>query len=134
MSYADKRQLVTWNFDSTLAGAGGVAYADNADLSAIVVPIGREVEIQSMNGYVITASDGADFIELVKEDDTVLCKIALQTTGAKAAVLADGSTPATFPIRVAAQSVSALKVIKLKADGATDTSTSGTIQFEITGL
>lgn len=131
MGYADKRQLISLSINTADEAAAG---QDNDDIHAIVVPAGREVEIQSMNAYVHDASDGADFIELVKEDNTVLCKIALQTTGAKAAVLSDGTTAATFPIRVAPQAATGLKILKLRLDGTTDTSSKVSVQVEITGL
>ena len=131
MAYTDRPLL--WKFNVNTADSAG-AIADNTDIDGIVIPANREIEIQGMNGVVRAASDGADFIELVNEANTVLCKIALQTTGTKAAVNSDGSTPTTFPIRVAPQSTTALSTLKLRTDGATDTSTDVTIQVLITGL
>ncbi len=131
MGYADRPQLVTFDF-KTADMAGAVV--DNTDLFAIVIPAGKEVEIQSMAAYVRLASDGADFVELCKEDNTVIAKVSLASTGAKSALQTDGTTAQTFPQKVAPQSTTAAKVLKLRTDGATDTSTDVTVQFVITGL
>ena len=131
MSYADKMVVVN-HFIKTADMAA--APSDNDDLFHIMVPAGREVEIQAVLGYVAAASDGADFVELVKEDNTVLCKIALQTTGKKAAVNSDGSTATTFPVRVAPQSDTATSLLKLRCDGTLDATTTANIQVHISGL
>lgn len=131
MAYADKPKVFSYN-TNTADSAGAIA--DNTDVFNIIIPANREIEIQGLNAAVRAASDGADFIELVKDDNTVLCKVALQTTGLKSAVLADGTTAATFPIRVPPQSTSALSSLKLRSDGATDTSTDVTVQVLISGL
>lgn len=131
MSYTDKPQTFTFNVN-TADSAGAIA--DNTDVFNIVIPAGREIEIQNLTGFVRAASDGSDFIELCKDDNTVLCKIALASTGAKSAVLSDGTTSATFPIRVAPQSSSALTTVKLRSDGATDTTTDVTVHISISGL
>ena len=131
MSYSERAQFILFNFNT--ADAVG-AIADNTDIFHIVVPAGREVEIQDMRAFVRDASDGADFIELCQEDNTVIAKVALQTTGAKSALQTDGVTAQTFPQRVAPQSLTAAKVLKLRTDGATDTSTFATIQVRISGL
>lgn len=131
MAYADRPQLVTFNLTTADLNA---APGDNVDLFALVIPANREVEIQDLRAYVALASDGADFIELVKEDDTVISKVALQTTGAKRGVASDGTTATTWPQRIAPQSTTAAKVLKLRTDGATDATTAVTVQFLITGL
>lgn len=131
MGYADKPKAFSFNVN-TADSAGAIA--DNTDLYNIIIPANTEIEVLNMLGSVRAASDGADFIELVKDDNTVICKIALQTTGLKSAVQSDGSTAATFPQRVAPQSTTALSSLKLRSDGATDTSTDVTIQVFISGL
>ena len=131
MAYADKPK--TFSFDMKTADMAA-APGDNVDLFSIVIPANREVEIQGMNASVRLASDGADFIELVKDDNTVICKVALQTTGLKAAVNSDGSTATTFPQRVAPQSTSALSSLKFRTDGALDATTDVTVQVDISGL
>lgn len=131
MSYTDRRQFFSFHMNTAdMAAAAG----DGEDLFFIIIPAGREVEVQSMRAYVAAASDGADFIELCKEDDTVICKVALASTGAKSAVNSDGTTATTFPQRVAPQSATAAKVLKLKMDGASDITTEVTVQVEISGL
>lgn len=127
----DKAETLHFNVNTADTAA---AIADNTDLFGVIIPAGREIEIQAMTADVRAASDGADFIELVLADNTVLCKVALQTTGLKSAVLADGTTAATFPIRVAPQSATALSKIKLRSDGQTDTSTDVTVQLRVSGL
>lgn len=129
--YPDKPKAFSFNVN-TADSAGAIA--DNTDLFNIVIPANREIEIQAVHGAVRAASDGADFIEVVKDDNTVLCKIALASTGLKSAVNSDGTTATTFPIRVAPQSTTALSSLKLRSDGATDTSTDVTIQVTISGL
>lgn len=129
--YTDK--LAVFDFQLNTADAAS-APADNADLAFYMIPANKEIEIQNVMGYVAAASDGADFIELVNESDTVLCKIALQTTGKKSAVASDGSTATTFPIRVAPQSTSAVSLLKLRCDGTLDATTQCAIQVHISGL
>jgi len=131
MAYADKPKVFSFNVN-TADSVGAIA--DNTDLFNIIIPANRQIEIQAVHGAVRAASDGADFIELVKDDNTVLCKIPLQTTGLKSAVNSDGSTATTFPIRVTPQSTTALSSLKLRTDGATDTSTDVTIQVTVSGL
>lgn len=129
--YADKPKAFSFNVNTADSAA---VIANDTDLFNIIIPANREVEVQGLNGSVRAASDGADFIELVKDDNTVIAKIALQTTGLKSAVQSDGTTAATFPQRVAPQSTTALSSLKLRSDGATDTSTDVTIQVLISGL
>lgn len=131
MAYPDKPKAFSFNVSTADSAA---LIADNTDVFNIIIPAGREIEVQAMNAAVRAASDGADFIELVLDDNTVLCKIALQTTGLKSAVAADGTTASTFPIRVAPQSTTALSSLKLRTDGATDTSTDVTVQVTVSGL
>lgn len=130
MSYADQSRI--FSFDIKTADMAG-AIANDTDLFSILIPAGREVEVQGMYAHVRAASDGADFIELVKEDNTVICKVPLQNTGKVEAV--DGSgADISFPQRVAPQSSSALSLLKLRSDGATDATTDATIQVHISGL
>jgi hypothetical protein len=125
------KQTLNFHLDSVALGG---AWADNADLRHIVIPANREVTIERAAAYVAAASDGADFIEVVKEDDTVLFKFSIETTGHKTAVDADGSTATTFPKVVATQSTSAPKLLKLKAGGQSDAATTVTVQLDISGL
>lgn len=129
--YTDKPAVFNFRFVSADAAA---VFADNSDIAHIMIPANCEVEVQNVMGYVAAASDGADFIELVKEDDTVICKIALQTTGHKSAVNSDGSTATTFPQRVAPQSTTLPKLLKLRMDGASDATTDVSIQVHLSGL
>ncbi len=126
-----EKQIFNFTIDSV---ANGGLFADNADVAHILIPAKREVSVKRMSAYVSAASDGADFLELVKEDNTVICKVALQTTGHKSAVASDGTTATTFPQRVAAQSTTAQSLLKLRLDGATDAVTTVSVQIEITGL
>lgn len=132
MSYTQRPQI--FSFDLKSADLADTTVNDNTDLFSIMIPAGREVQIQALYGHVRAASDGADFIELVKEDDTLISKIALQTTGKKSGVAANGSTATTFPQVVVPQSTSAVSLLKLRTDGATDASTDVTIQIHISGL
>jgi hypothetical protein len=131
MAYTDKPAIFSFNLNTADSAA---VVADDADVFGIVIPANREIEIQGMNADVRAASDGADFIELVNEANTVLCKVALQTTGLKSAVESDGSTASTFPIRVAPQSTTALSKLKLRFGGASDATTDVTVQVRISGL
>lgn len=132
MSYTQRPQVIS--FDIKSADLADTTINDNTDLFSILIPANKEVQIQALYGHVRAASDGADFIELVKEDDTLISKIALQTTGKKSGVASDGSTATTFPQTIAPQSTSALSVLKLRTDGATDATTDATIQIHISGL
>jgi len=131
MAYTDRLAVFDFQYFS---GYTGSVVADNSDLAFFMIPANREIEIQNAMAYVAAASDGADFIELVKEDDTVICKFALQTTGKKAAVDSDGSTATTFPQRIAPQSTSAVSLLKLRLGGAIDTSCQFAVQVHISGL
>jgi hypothetical protein len=117
MAYTDKPAIFSFNLNTADSAA---VVADDADVFGIVIPANREIEIQGMNADVRAASDGADFIELVNEANTVLCKVALQTTGLKSAVESDGST--------------ALSKLKLRFGGASDATTDVTVQVRISGL
>lgn len=131
MSYADKPKSFSFNVNTADSAA---LIADNTDIFNIIIPANREIEIQGMTAAVRQASSTDDFIELVKDDNTVLCKIPLVATGLVSAVAADGTTASTFPIRVAFQSATALSSLKLRTDGATDVTTEVTVQVEISGL
>jgi hypothetical protein len=134
MAYTEKR-LVTFTINSADSAA---VLADDADVFALVIPAGREVEIHGMKAYVINASDtSTDSIELVKEDNTVLAQCFLNATGAVSAKAAGAIYTASnlsFPVRVAPQSATVDKAIKLRINGATDATTLFTVQFFISGL
>lgn len=132
MGYQNK-QILT--FDLKTADMAG-AVADNTDLFHIVIPAAREVEILGMNAYVRLASDTAtDSIELCLEDSTVKCQVVIGATGAVGAKsVSDQAVAATFPIRIAPQSTTALKTLKLRSNGATDVTTDVTVQIELSGL
>jgi hypothetical protein len=99
---------------------------DNVDLDALVIQANCEIEIQSMNAYVSTADADAE-VELCSEDNTVLCKIVLASTGHVAAA-------GTFPIRLAPQSATLPKLLKLRTNNAVDSDTKAFIDVVITGL
>ena len=131
MSYTDKIAVISFDLKTAdMAAAPG----DNVDLFSIIIPANRETEIQGMRADVRLASDGADFIELVKSDNTVISKIALVSTGQKSGVNSDGTTATTFPQRIAPQSTTVASVLKLRTDGALDATTDVTVQIHISGL
>lgn len=129
MSY-NTAQLVTFNVNT--ADSVG-ATADNIDVYNIIIPAGREIEIHSIHAFVRAAAGAGDFYEICNDSDTVLAKVAVSATGAVSSTL-DGTTASTFPIRVASQSATALSTIKIRTDGANDTSTDVTVQMKISGL
>lgn len=133
MSYSDQRTVFSY-FLRTQDMAAGLS--DNDDIFHILVPPNKEVEIQNFIGYCALASDtGTDSIELVKEDDTVLCQLVIGATGKLTAkTAASQAVDQTFPIRVAPQSTSAWSLLKLKANGATDATTTVSMQVHISGF
>jgi hypothetical protein len=133
MSYTDKPIIIMKRFETADAAD---AFADNEDLAIFMIPAGREIEVQQLRGYVTAASDTAtDSIELVNEANTVLCQIVVGATGKVAAVTAaDQAVAQTFPIRIAPQSTSAVSLLKLKMNGASDTSTTVDLQLHLSGL
>lgn len=138
MSYADKRVVMRSLVDSKARdGANDMTpanlIADDTDLDGIIVPAGCEVEIQDMKGYVF-AVDADAYVELCKEDNTILCRISLASTGHVSAVAAASSTAQTFPIRVAPQSTTLPKLLKLRTSAALDADTKAIIQVSISGL
>lgn len=133
MSYTDKIAVFSYLLKTAdMAGAPG----DNDDLKVFMIPAGREIEIQGFMGYVTAASDtNTDSIELVDESDNVLCQLVIGSTGkVSAKTAASQSTAQTFPIRLAPQSTSAVSLLKLKANGAMDATTTVDIQLHISGL
>lgn len=140
MAYADAKRY-RWHFlldTKARDGANDMTPAnkvlDNTDLDAIVVPAGREVEIQDMRGYVFAAGPASSKIELCKEDSTILCRLDISSTGHVAAIQAASSSAQTFPITVAPQSTSASKLLKLRTDQDTDTDTKVAIDVLVSGL
>ena len=136
--YTDKRFVFEHLIDSKARdGANDMTpanlLADNTDLNYFIVPAGCEIEIQNMVAYV-EAADADALIELVKEDNTILCRIALDATGHVSAVAAAALTAQTFPIRVAPQSATLPKLIKLRTAGALDADTKAKIQVSVSGL
>jgi hypothetical protein len=129
--YTDKPATFAFNYDSSITGA---VVADDADLFFLVVPANKEIEIQNLVGYVAAASDGADYLELVTEDNAILCRLKLQSTGHVSAVVAAADTAATFPIRVPPQSTTLPKLLKLRIGGAIDTSCQFVAQLSVSGL
>lgn len=107
--------------------------ADNTDLCYFIVPAGREIQIQSMKAYV-EAADADALIELVKEDNTILCRISLASTGHVSAIQSADSSAQTFPITVAPQSTTLPKLIKLRTANALDADTKAAIQVAVSGL
>ena len=133
MAYTDKIAVISKRFETADAAD---AFADDEDLAVFMIPAGREIEVQGMVGYVTAASDtSTDSIELVNEANTVLCQIVVGATGKVAAkTAASQSVNQTFPIRIAPQSTSAVSLLKLKMNGASDTSTTVDIQLHLSGL
>ena len=129
--YTDKIAVISFDLKTAdMAAPPG----DNTDLFSILIPTSREIEVQAMRAHVRLASDGADFIELVKENNTVITKVALVATGKVSGVNSDGTTATTFPQRVAAQSTTAVSLLKLRTDGALDATTEVTVQVHLSGL
>lgn len=131
--YTDKLAVLPYRLKTADVAAPP---ADNEDLAVFMIPPGCEIEIQEFKGYVEAASDTAtDSIELVKEDDTVLCQIVIGATGKVSAKTASSqSTDQTFPIRLAPQSTTAQSLLKLKANGAMDATTTVNLQLHLSGL
>lgn len=136
--YTDKRQIFSFLIDTKardgqndMTPANGIA--DNTDLHAFIIPANCEIEIQGLYGYVFAADADAS-IELVKEDNTLISKLVLAATGAVSGKAANGTTATTFPQRIAPQSTSALKVLKLRTDGDLDVDTKVSVQVHISGL
>lgn len=138
MSYTDKVRTLHFLLDSKARdGANDMSptnlIGDDTDLDGVIVPAAREVEIQGMKAYVFTA-DADAYVELCKEDNTVLCRISLANTGHVSAIQASSSSAQTFPITVAAQSTTLPKLIKLRTDQAVDTDCKATIEVTFSGL
>lgn len=131
MSYADRPTLVT--FSLRTADMAGVP-ADNADLFAMLISAGREVEIQSMKAVVRLAGAASSFIELCKEDNTVIAKVPVSSAANVGSFKSDGTTAQTYPQTIAAQSTTADKQLKLRVDGTLDATTDVDIQFVVTGM
>jgi len=108
--------------------------ADDADLFAILIAPGREVEIQSFNAVVRLAGAASSFIELCKEDDTVIAKVPVSATGNVSSVQSDGTTAQTYPQRIAPQSATLLKQLKFKVGGTLDATTDVDLQFVVTNM
>lgn len=132
MSYADRPFLWTFQFDTAHVD-GGAGLADNYDLAAIIIPAGVEIEIQRFSGYV-TAADADGEIELCLEDNTVISELKLDATGHVSGVNAGTTTATTFPYRVAPQSATLPKLLKLRASAALDAATGAFVNVLITGL
>lgn len=138
MSYTDKVQTLRFLVDTAARdGANDMTPAnlvgDNTDLTGVIVPAGREVEIQNMRAYVF-AADADGEIELCKEDSTILCRVLLASTGHVSALQSTGSTAQTFPLRVAPQSTTLPKLIKLRTANALDIDTKALIEVTFSGL
>lgn len=70
MGYADQRMVLTHKL--------GASISDNTDVSAILIPAGKEIRIFGLRVYRITASPTASAkIELVNASNTVLLSAAL---------------------------------------------------------
>lgn len=133
MAYTDKIAVFNYRLKTADVAAAPV---DNEDLAVFMVPAGREIEIQAFRGYVEAASDTAtDSIELVDESNNVLAQIVIGATGKVTAMTAASqSTEATFPIRLAPQSTTANSLLKLKANGGMDSTTTVNLMLHISGL
>ena len=131
--YTDK--IAVFNYRIKTADLAA-APADNEDLAVFMIPAGKEIEIQGFSGYVEAASDtGTDSIELVNEADTVLAQIVIGATGKVGSkTAASQSVASTFPIRVAPQSSTAVSLLKLKANGAMDVTTTVNLQLHLSGM
>lgn len=136
--YTDKRFVFEHLIDTKARdGANDMTpanlIADNTDLNYFIVPAGCEIEIQNMSAYV-EAADADGEVELVKEDNTILCRILLAATGHVSAIQSASSSAQTFPIRVAPQSATLPKLIKLRTANALDSDCKAKIQVSVSGL
>lgn len=129
--YSDQRAVLC--FDLKTADMAGTP-ADNTDLFSFIVPAGKEIEIQGFRADVRLAGAASSTIELVKNDNTVLCEVKVSSTGMVSAVNAGTSTATTFPIRVAPQSTTVLKNLKLRVNGTLDATTDVGFQIHVSGL
>lgn len=116
---------------NVVANAVTGAIADNTDIQTLCrIPAGRVVNIYDMRGYIVLASDTAtDSIELVDQSNNILCQILIGSTGHVTALKADGVTAATFPI--ACPISSSEQILKLRSNGATDTSTEVHVEIHL---
>ena len=131
--YTDKPFVFSTLIDTKSRADSSSTIADNVDIDYFIVPAGREIQIQNMRAYVEELDADAE-IELVKEDNTILCRILLAATGHVSALQSTGSTAQTFPITVAPQSATLPKLIKLRTAGALDATTKAMIQVHVSGL
>ena len=129
--YTDLRQ--TFSFDLKTADMAATP-ADDADLFQILITANREIEVQGFLASVRLPGAASSFLELVKDDNTVICKASTASAGFKSAVASDGTTATTFPQRVSPQSTSATSSLKIKVDGTLDATTDVTIQVTVSGL
>ncbi len=138
MSYTDKTDVLRFLIDSKARdGANDMTpanlIADDTDVAALIIPANCEVELQNVRGYVFTADADAT-IEVCLEDNTIQCRVALDQTGHVAAIAAATTSAATFPIRIAPQSTTLPKLLKLRTSAALDTDTKVLIEVSISGL
>jgi hypothetical protein len=138
MAYTDRPQTFRFLVDTKARdGANDMTpanlIADNTDLVGFIVPANREIEIQAVRAYVF-AADGDANIEICKEDDTILCRVACTSTGHVSAIQSASSSAQTFPIRVAPQSTTLPKLIKLRTDAALDADTKVLVEVTVTGM
>lgn len=131
--YTDRAQAIPYRLKTADLAAPP---ADDEDLAVFMIPAGKEIEIQNFKGYVEAASDtGTDSIELVNEANTVLCQIVIGATGkVTAKTAASQSVDQTFPIRLAPQSLTAESLLKLRANGAMDATTTVNLQLHVSGF
>jgi hypothetical protein len=138
MAYTDRPQTFRFLIDTKARdGANDMTpanlIADDTDLAGFIVPANKEIEIQSVRGYVFTADADAK-IEICKEDSTILCRLSCDSTGHVSAIQSASSSAQTFPIRVAPQSTSLPKLIKVRTDQALDADTKMIVEVVVSGL
>lgn len=109
--------------------------ADNTDVLGLIVPAGREVEIQAMDVYVPTGgSTASSYLELVNEANTIQCRVAVSAEGHSGCIQAASTSAQTLPLKIAAQSTTAKTMLKIRVDGTLGAGNINFVNLKISGL
>ena len=110
------------------------AVADNTDIFAFKVPAKREVQLFDFNAVNIQSTSGASFLELVRDDNTIIARVQLQLSGIASAVAATDLTSASLPIRVARLSDTVDRIIKVRTDQSVAQGTVSVVSIVLSGV
>lgn len=108
--------------------------ADNTDVFGVVIPQGREVTVEAMDIYIPSGgSTAACHVELVRGDDSILCRVSTAAEGHAAAIQAASSSAQTFPL---SNTVNASNkgMLKLRVDGTLGAGNINFVTLKLSGL